>query len=243
MPGNRRWTAEELNQLTWSWAEQDVRTIARRVGRSTNACYDKARELGLGDCGGLSKQEASERSGLDEHTLLRALEFAGVRPRRSRVSRGEGLGRRWAIDVEDLDRAVAAWVASAPVATHAAALGMDHKCLRRWLVAAGHQPPTGNRKEWRVSDAVVAQVVASNRARQVVPKLGALARSLRVSREKLKFALEAAGCRREARVWLVTEKQAREALEAWDERGDRNEWWKRREAGAAAQRAGDALRA
>ena len=241
MPGNRRWTHAELQQLRWAWGEQDVGTIAKRVGRTKTACYDKARELGLTEDGMLSQQEAARRSGFDSRTLLTVFAFAGVKVRKSRVGREEGPGRRWSIELETLERAVAVWNATAPVATHAAEHGVDHKALRRWLVDAGHKPPvSGKGREWRVTEEAVHEALALARLRSAAPKLSVMARAFRVSREKLAYALEAAGHQRSGRVWLVTVEQAREALEVWNERGDRREWW-RRKAGAAAQREADAL--
>lgn len=215
----KEWAHEELQYLRWSWGQARASTIARRLKRSAAACYHKAAELGLGsEWEGLSLAECAKRSGYDLDTLRKVLAFAGVRPRRSQISRkGRVKHWRWSVDPDGLERAVALWTSTAPVGVHAREYGVSGIALRQWLEDAGHKPPRGSRRRhWRVSSEVVAKVMAAVTARQTAPKLRDHADAFGVSERRLRCALEAAGYRRAGRVWLVSEDDARRALEVWD---------------------------
>lgn len=104
-----------------------------------------------------SVAHSAARSGLYPRTLRRILKWHGVRLMPTHRS-GE-----WLVRKSDVDRAVAAWVASETIESGARSRGIHPNTLRNWLRRAGLMPrrKCGSRTK-RVATATIDAIVKAN---------------------------------------------------------------------------------
>lgn len=192
---HRKWTKADDNNLAMMWGELSLTWIARRLKRTRVATYYRARALGLG-CGTPRGMEyvrnAADRAGFALDSLMLVLAWAGVtvRPAMSRPS--DSRRRFHIVDPQDVDDAVARWMASETMDAAGKRLGFDGATIARWVERSGRAPVPrpGARRHWRVPTEIIDQVVA---ARAKLETLSQSARRLGIDRTALRRRLIAAG--------------------------------------------------
>lgn len=190
---NHIWTPEESARLMFLWESRwSLSGIARRMQRTESAVYRQAQKLKLsiGCPDGCEYIEAaSRRAGVCPKTLFRILRFAKVKVYKSLSDpaiKRKGCYRRWYVDKEDVDDAVAAWTRSESVYVAAVRLGIPDDTLRRWLRDAGKIDGVehGSRKHQRVESSVIDEVVARHRAEHQATAREKNARAARIRWER-----------------------------------------------------------
>lgn len=207
---NRRmWTAEEDQRLRLLWGDVGLRGISLRLKRSREAVYHHAYDLGLklGLQQGMETiNDAAKRTGFCWITMSRILKWAGVERIRTMSDPGSsGKQHVSAVDPDDVDEAVAKWMATEPVWPAAARRGIAGITLARWLADSGQELPPRPRNKlwWRVSTEVIDKVVADHRSVETVSQA---ARRVGVGAAFLARSLVAAGVpRSKGQYWKVNQ--------------------------------------
>jgi transposase-like protein len=205
------WTEHEDGAIQIHWGHLPIASIAKMLGRTPAATYERAGKLGIRR-GCPSGHEflsiAAKRAGYDTGQLRTILRAAGVRIHRS-VSRPSSHARypRHYVDPAAVDRAVARWLASEPVESAAKRHGLVPATLRGWLRTAramGTKLPPEPRKyrhRWRVPSSTIDAVIADQWR---IETMTAAAVRLGVSRQALAEWLRAAGVpRTPTKYWYV----------------------------------------
>lgn len=159
----RRWTRRDDSALRLLWG-LPLDSICRELGRTPASLYSRATVLGLrhgvppeGEC----PRHAARRTGYAPETLAGILRWARAHGLQVEARRRLSLSsrRRW-YDPEQVDAAVAMWLRSETVTAAAERYGVAATTMRRWLCAAGYEPPRSGR-HWRLMpedfDAVAGQ--------------------------------------------------------------------------------------
>jgi transposase-like protein len=215
----RHWTAAEDAVLVNHWGYRPIAEIAKMAGRTHQATYRRARELGIGSGSPQGFEyisAAAGRVGYDPHTLRNILTWAGVRVHDA-CTRENDTRRfpRHYVESLDVDDAVMKWLATETIASGAVRHGIAGCTLKKWLQAARAagvkmSAEPGPKEQWRVLSSVIDAVVAE---RRTVAPVATVATRLGVSRHNLMLWLRAAGVVRPAgRYWMVTEAVAREVI-------------------------------
>jgi len=168
---HRRWTDLDYKRLRLLWGDGlSLETIAKKLGRTPKTTYWRAQHLGLPlGCpqGYEYLTAASERTGYDRTSLRIILRWAGVDVYRAitRESKPRGRLKRHSfrhhyVDPDRVDEAVAGWLRTECVEAAARRIGVCGETIRRWLIDAGHTPPTKPRARWRVESAEIDRVAA-----------------------------------------------------------------------------------
>lgn len=151
-----RWTARDDARLRLLWAmPSSLQEIARKLERSHRSVFRRAQRIGLpfGVPHGYEYLTvASKRSGYANETLVKILEWAGVRVYRTRAESLRRAHPRRYVDPFDVDEAVTRWNESESVRGAARRHGVGDGTMRRWLLRIGVQPPADltARRTWRV---------------------------------------------------------------------------------------------
>lgn len=167
----RRWAPHEDDVLRWFWGVRSVSWIGKYLGRCPGGVYERAGRLGLStkvESGCVSALVAAKRMGVDNTTLMRVLDWAGVsverlitNPRRKLKRRGTGV--RYRVDLEEAREAMEKWLRCEAVATLAREFGVSPPTLRIALTRFGVERPEVN-KEWRVEPEVAKAALAAHQA-------------------------------------------------------------------------------
>ena len=150
-------------RLLWGGDGGSLKVIARKLGRTVRATYQRAQALGLPlGCpqGHEYLSHAAERTGYALSQLRAILEWAGVtiRPALSRPTRKPQ--RAHTVDSYDVDVAIERWQQGEPVETAARRLGAcSGETLKRYLRRLGIRPP-GGRRHLRVTDDQIQAALA-----------------------------------------------------------------------------------
>lgn len=136
-----RWTTDEVRALTSSWGEFSARAISRRLRpRTWTAIRKKAYELGLSarPQGMIAISALAQRCGVEYATMLRVIEWAGVKRQASYPSPRPGAHEPRAIHwtwVDELEgvEAFERWLRAERVAEASARLGQPR--MRLWYRA------------------------------------------------------------------------------------------------------------
>lgn len=161
-----RWTDLENQQLRNWWGVESLHAIAMRLGRTRIAVFRQGvYELGLRrgvQDGQESLKAAARRTGYAIATLRRILDAAGVKLSRPTSEPKCRRKARWAVDVAEVDEAVAAWLATETVFGAARVRGIGDDALRALLKRTPGVPPKPEgRKAWRIPSAVIDRALAS----------------------------------------------------------------------------------
>lgn len=192
----KRWTPVDDEKLRLGWGDGTLEGLAAKLGRSVATVYARAWGLGLPSTvpqGSESLTAAAKRTGFGTGQLRALLRAAKVPVSRAfaRPRATSKTGRRFHFVSPDLvDAVVEGWGRTEIVHRAAAARGTNGETLRRWLQAAGHQPPRGSKQRWRVDTVVIDAVVTAVRAQFSV---AAHARRIGLGRCTLAKKLRAAG--------------------------------------------------
>lgn len=192
------WTPAEDRRLEMIWGEVSLRVAARRLGRTEEAVYARAGEIGLPrglQPGTESLKQAADRCGYSCRTMRAILERHGVKAQRrmSLLGRTKNPAFRptqW--DPDEVDNAVIAWLAHEVMGEAARKRGITKAALRRWLIAAGETPPA-RREIWRLPTGVIDRAIELHHATETLRQA-----SLRIgiSEETLRRHFKAAGIAR-----------------------------------------------
>lgn len=199
---NQPWTEADDNRLRYVWGAQSVEAIAKLLGRTPKATYQRAKVLGLGlGCphGYVYLGHLADEVGFSRETTRAILRWAGVKLRQgpknpSSTVRGKGPGPRyvtWIVDRSAGVEAVERFLEHETLNAAAERCGLSAETLARWLVEDGRSgtKPKGKRR-WYVSREVVDEVVQRKLAEET---LADASRRLCVSRGVVKRRLERAG--------------------------------------------------
>lgn len=164
MRSARRWTQEEDEQVRFMWGHHPTPTIAAKLNRTSAAVYQRARDvlkIGAGCPVGFEYlRPAAERNGFAYHTFLRVLRWYGVKIHVAATLDAVRWKRRNRIvDIDDVDQAVAAWLATEPVEHAARRVGVCGATLKARLLRAGVKPPGGRKQTFRVTAAEVSRAM------------------------------------------------------------------------------------
>lgn len=203
----RHWKLTEDRRLLKLWGEDPLTSIAKKLQRTPLQTYLRGRKLGL-PCGCPQGYEylsaAAKRCGYSTLQLRRVLEAGGV-SLRTAFSHPTGSHRHYHVVIpHDVDEALAKMNGTEVVHTAARARGTDGETLRRWLIAAGHNPPKPPRRRtrkgappaptkklrWRVPTAIIDEVV---KVRRSCSSVTAHAKRLGTTRQTLTVKLRRAG--------------------------------------------------
>lgn len=150
----RSWTDVDRDRLAFLWgADHSLEHIARQLGRTPDACYHYARDLGLiPGCprGWEYLSVAGERTGYDITTLRRIMAWAGYPIHRS-LSRGKAKNWRHVADSLEINDAVKRWNETETCNKAAMRRGVCQETLRRRLARLGIVRREGE-SELRVTD-------------------------------------------------------------------------------------------
>jgi hypothetical protein len=171
----KAWLPMEDHKLRFLWGgEESLEAISRALQRPHSGIISRAFELGLPfgpppGCEGL--YAARQRTGYSSRQIRAVLAHAGVKltPARTAPVKGRARQRCFYVEIEEVNRAVAAWNATEAVAAAAKRRGIHPDTLRRWLKEAsapGVKSSAGARAHWRVRSEVVDQVVGERQARK-----------------------------------------------------------------------------
>lgn len=158
----------DRRQLLWSPAEDDVLRahwgrksgceLAKYLRRPLKTVYRRAARLGLSTSPAWeSLYRAALRTGYSIVGLQTVLRFSGVQWLERKRGR-----RVLVVERAEVDRAIAAWLATETLSGAARARNLDSGVLREWLVQAGvpiRRIGVGN-GQWRIERSVIDAVVA-----------------------------------------------------------------------------------
>lgn len=202
-----RWTASDDKRLTMLWGDIGLAAIAKTLNRTQDACYFRANKIGLvrGLQPGMEYvRNAAHRVGFAPQTLEAIFKWYGIKPQRTMSRPTEGASYRWhSVDPEDVDEAVAAWMAAETIHDAATRRGISDQTLIRLLLASGFKLPARQkgRHPWRIPTEIVDRAVAEKEARE---GLADAAKRVGLSRGTLARLLEAAGVKRWiGKCWFV----------------------------------------
>ena len=175
----RPWTQAEDSDLTVMWGPHSIPQIARKLGRTTNSVYWRARalKLGLGCPQGYEYLwNACKRTGYAASQLRAILKWAGVKLLCSLARPGSGRpSPKHIVEPADVDEAVAAWCLTETVTEGARRHGWGDSVLRRLLhdaIARGDtripHPPERERFRWRVPSTLIDELFATHAKRESV---------------------------------------------------------------------------
>lgn len=104
--GTRNWTEEQDEYLADHWGKVSDRAVARRIGRTVDACKIRAtRHLGLSRTMNLyTSREVARIFGIDSHAVTRWIEQGHLKARKSPTRAGKH--RRWDIDDASIERLI-----------------------------------------------------------------------------------------------------------------------------------------
>src|SRR5574343_407827 len=169
--------------LRFHWERGDYIAIAKELGRTPVAVYQRAGQLGLkrGCPRGYAYLHALEETlGYDARTLRVIFEHAGLMVRRSvTFARGCGgkprlktprtaaknslgraaIGKSYTVRIDAYEAAVANWLTLESVSACAVRHGMKACTLRRWMLSAGYASPP-KRKRWMLPTKDMEAVIA-----------------------------------------------------------------------------------
>lgn len=171
---HRHWTPEETERLRGMWESGDLRlsAMARELGRTPKATYDRAQQLGLSlglPPGHEYLSDAARRSGYSStSTLRRILKWARVQIHIALSRPTKKPRRAHYVLPEDVDDAIARWHQTEPLERAAERVGVCGATLRKALLAAGVKEPKRERKQtWRVHSDDVARAMAARAERKI----------------------------------------------------------------------------
>lgn len=162
----RHWSELENYRLRMLWASGlSLTMIAKRIGRTEWAVFERAREVGLslGVPDGCEYiKDACARTGYHHKTLWMILRWSGVITHATITKPTRGKRRRYYVDPFDVDEAIKKWHATETVDAAARRLGMSGNGLRHRLKVAGVLTPrgAGSSRHHRIESAVIDRVVA-----------------------------------------------------------------------------------
>lgn len=162
---HRRWTPEEDERLRMLWGERSIAFLCRTFKRPESGIYFRAWKIGIRKGPPQGKEyieSAMRRTGFGRSTLLRILQWAGVkvyRPSRQQRCARYHFGY---VDPFDVDAAVARWCATETLYGAAKRHRIHPGKLARRLRAVGKMPRSpGYKKHLRVDSDVVDKVMAT----------------------------------------------------------------------------------
>lgn len=210
---HQHWSEAEDRKFEWLWGgELTLQHIAKKMKRTACACYQHARNLGLPvgvPKGFESFTSAAKRTGYSFDGLQTILEWAHIRPLRTRTIHRGGAFKRYALDPERVDDAIGRWEEREPLKRLMSRLDltMNWGTAARRLACAGINRPGGKRTHY-----VTEEQLKDALGRQ---PLRALIRRLGLKHEPPWFIarLEFLGIPRPShgRYWWVTEDELRQA--------------------------------
>jgi hypothetical protein len=179
---HRPWTYRDDDHLRISWGPHPIRAIAKTLGRTEQAVYQRAKELGLGlgvPQGFETLTHAAERTGFATSQLRVILRAGGVRITRGLTRPSHRVVRphhvTHIVEPHDVDEAVAAWLATETIQAGARRHGYEGSVLRRLAleaIAKGDAripaPPTRARYRWRIPSAVIDELFAARSGLETV---------------------------------------------------------------------------
>lgn len=196
----RRWTEHADARLAFDWGVIPLREIAKRLGRTEAALYERARQLRLGlGCpqGHAYLTHIAVECGYSTRAMRYILRWAGVQLKRGMTrpgasKRGKGLHEyvTWVVERDRAREAVEAWLAAEYVSAAADRLGLDADTLTRLLVADGRAAKPDHKHRWRVPVELCDEVVAAYRSGETMAQA---ARRLGVRQTRLRARMIAAG--------------------------------------------------
>lgn len=196
----KRWSEHDDRALRWMWESSTLAEVAKKLGRTPQAVYQRAKILGLGlGCPrGLEYlSHAAARVGYSVLSLRRILKWARVPLRRGNVNpsaKRRGTGRHnyvtWIVDPERVNEAVERWCAHETLHEAGQRTGICDEVLGRWLTADGRCTKPPGRSPWRVETTIVDEVVARELAAETMADI---ARRLGIHRTCVRRRLERAG--------------------------------------------------
>jgi hypothetical protein len=204
----RRWSEHDDAHLMVLWGVRAIAKVAKLLGRTPDAVYERARQLGLGlGCprGAEYLTTAARRTGYAVTTLRMILRWGGVRIERattrpSATRRGKAARKAHLTHVVepcDVDDAVARWCATEALEMAAESRSIGSATLARLLREATARgdaripaKPRGFRKHWRIPSLLVDELVTAYARRE---SLAAAAMRIGVQRTTLHAWLTRAG--------------------------------------------------
>jgi len=198
-----RWTKADDRRLSLLWGEIPLASVAKEMNRTIDACYARARDLGLKR--GIQEHvehitAAAKRTGYSREALRLILKWAKVGGITAMSRPGHGGTRRLrGYDPLEVDKAIESWMAAEYVDDAGRRVGIHGGTLARWLEEAGHKRPDRKRR-WRVS---IAEVDAVVKARRGLESVRQAANRVGVGRGTLARLLSAAGVQHADYRWYV----------------------------------------
>jgi len=161
----RLWTRADERHLMLLWGSCSLATVASKLGRSAMTTYWRAQRLGLGlGCprGYEYLSDAATRAGFATSTLRMILRWAGVHVEKVIRRRVSGTCRRFFVNPERVDDAVAAWLATETPEAASRRLGLAAETIVDRLLVSGLPlpPKPGHKRHWRIPSDTIDRAMA-----------------------------------------------------------------------------------
>lgn len=200
------WTEADDARLRLLWGEHSTTGVAKRIGRTPLATYQRAMEIGLPlGCpqGREYLSSAAKRAGYTIRSLRMILRWAGVEIRRAMSRPAERLRYMHTVDPQDVDDAIAGFLATETLQAGAIRHGICAETLERILGESGIDlpPKPKNKQHWRIPSETIDAAVAARARRETLRQAAA---RLGVPRGTLRFwAMKAGVPRPPGKLWLI----------------------------------------